>query len=106
MILAKISPSASIYKQSTPFDYTLESAEYMSIYAPYYVPNSDTTNFIIQFGNIPIPVNGEPSPPPFVSIYEMNISLTSDDLSIWGTDDKVLYSIVADKINIQIIGYA
>jgi hypothetical protein len=106
MILAKISPHASIVKQSTPFDHVTEIAEYMTVYASPYIPNADVNAFIVQFGNIPVPVDGEPAPPPFVSLYAMNIDLTSAELNSWGTDDRALFEIVAEKINVEIISYA
>lgn len=106
MIYAKISPYASIVKQNTPFDHITKIAEYMTIYAVRYIPNADVNSFIIEFGNITVPVEGEPAPPPFISLYAMEIELNSQDLETWGTDDKALYEIVADKINVEIISYA
>lgn len=106
MLVCKISPSARIVSQVTPFNYDTEIAEYMTIYAPNYILNADANTFVVEFGYIPTLVDNQPSPPPFVCLYSMTIILTSDDLSSWGTDDKSLCEIIANKIGVKIISYS
>jgi hypothetical protein len=41
----------------------------------------------------------------FQTRTQSNLTLTSDELSTWGTNDEVLLSIIAGKLNVSIESY-
>lgn len=106
MLIAKISPSANIVSQVTPFAFEQIGSEYMTIVANQYVPDSEYTNLSILFGVMSSPVlSDNPQPSPFVLKYDYPMSLTADDLSTWGTSDRELFNIVANKFGITILEF-
>jgi hypothetical protein len=106
MMYAKITPNAVIVRQTTPFEHVSEIAEYMRIIVLSYIPGAEKTKFIIEFGNLTTADINEPALPFFMSLYAMEIELTLNEIESWGTDDKTLYDILANKLNIEIISYA
>lgn len=103
MLFAKISPSATIASQLTPFTFAQLKGEYMTAIANQYAPNSEFTQFTVIFGNFsdPVPVT-EPQPLKFVSLYSYNLTLTAQQLSSWGTNDAELLTIIAEDIGTTI----
>jgi hypothetical protein len=106
MLLAKISPSANIVSQVTPFIFDQNIAQYMTAVANQYVPDSESTNFNVLFGEIspPVPLE-EPQPEPFILKYSYPLTLTSQQLSTWGTDDSELLEIVAAQLGVEILEF-
>jgi len=106
MLVCKISPSASIVSQLTPFEHLETSAPYMTVVANQYVPNADSTTFNIIFGNLVSPVPAEdPQPSPFIVLYTYSLTLTKAQLSTWGTDDDELLQIIANQIGTTILEF-
>lgn len=106
MLLAKISPSANIVSQMTPFIFDQNSAQYMTAVANQYVPDAESTNFTVLFGDISAPVpSEEPQPEPFVLKYSYPLTLTSEQLSTWGTDDSQLLDIIAEQFGVEILEF-
>ena len=102
MLLAKINPAAEKITEVTPFSSTTISLDYMTAIARPYVAGASQTNFVIEFGNI-IEVDGVVTS--FQSKTQSNLTLTSEDLSSWGTNDEVLLTVVAGKLGVAIEGY-
>jgi hypothetical protein len=106
MLYAKITPSAEIVAQTTPFEHSTTNAPYMSVVANPYVPDAEVTNFTISFGYSVLPVAPEePQPSPYVFIYTYQLLLTKQELATWGTDDEELYEIVANKLGCSIVEF-
>jgi hypothetical protein len=106
MLLAKISPSANIVLQMTPFIFEQNAAQYMTAVANQYVPNAESTIFDVLFGDISAPVPpDEPQPEPFVLKYSYKLTLTSEELSTWGTDDSELLEIIAAQFGVEILEF-
>jgi hypothetical protein len=102
MLLAKINPAAEKVTEVTPFSSTTISLEYMTAIARPYIAGSNRTNFSLEFGTI-TEVNGVVKS--FQSRTKSNLILTSDELSTWGTNDEVLLSVIAEKLNVIIESY-
>lgn len=102
MLLAKINPAAEKITEVTPFSSTTTSLDYMTAIARPYVAGATQTNFVIEFGKIN-EVEGVVTS--FQSGTQTNLTLTSEELSSWGTNDEVLLTIVAGKIGVAIEGY-
>ena len=97
MLLAKITPEAKVYEQINIFDASYTELPYMTAIARPYKPGSTSTNFELQFGDI--------YQTEFLTSYRTDITLTSDELSTWGTNDEILLSIIAEKLNIEILEF-
>jgi hypothetical protein len=102
MLLAKINPAAEKVTEVTPFSSTTISLEYMTAIARPYVAGATQTNFALEFGTI-TEVEGVVTS--FQTRTQSNLTLTSDELSTWGTNDEVLLSIIAGKLNVSIESY-
>ena len=106
MLIAKISPSANIVSQVTPFIFEQNAAQYMTAVANQYVPDAESTNFSVLFGDISASVpSEEPQPPPFLLKYSYPLTLTSAQLSTWGTDDDELLKIIAAQLEVEILEF-
>lgn len=106
MLLAKISPSANIVSQVTPFTFEQNAAQYMTAVANQYIPDAESTNFNVLFGALSEPVpSEEPQPEPFVLKYSYPLVLTSEQLSTWGTDDSQLLEIIAEYFGVEILEF-
>ena len=106
MLIAKISPSANIVSQVTPFMFEQYAVEYMTAVANQYVLNAESTNFNVLFGDISAFVPSEqPQPEPFVLKYSYFLTLTSAQLSTWGTDDSELLEIIAAQLGVEILEF-
>lgn len=102
MLLAKINPPAEKVIEVTPFSSTTISLDYMTAIARPYVAGATQTTFALEFGTI-TEVDGVATS--FQSKTQSNLTLTSDELSTWGTNDEVLLSIIAGKLNVNVISY-
>ena len=102
MLLAKINPSAEKISEITPFSSVTISLDYMTAIARPYVAGATQTNFAIEFGTI-TKVDGVPTS--FRAQNQSNLTLTSEELSSWGTNDEVLLTIIASKLGVAIEGY-
>ena len=96
MLYAKISPSAKVAKQETPFTSIIVDADYMTAIARPYMPGSAQTDFEVIFGNEV--KNSEGVVIGFKSITNSSITLTSSQLSGWGINDDVMLTAVATAI--------
>jgi len=106
MLLAKISPSAVIVSQTSPFEHTETAASYMTAVANQYILDGESTNFNVLFGNLSAPVpDEEPQPQPFVLLYSYPLVLTAEQLANWGTDDSELLQIIAEQIGTTILEF-
>jgi hypothetical protein len=106
MLVGKISPTAKIVFQETPFIHDEKDVQYMTAIANQYVLDAESTTFNVLFGEIPAPVPpDEPQPEPFNVLYTYVLTLTSEQLSTWGTDDSSLLQIVAEELGVEILEF-
>jgi hypothetical protein len=98
MLISKINPPAKKSIELSPFNLTTEDLEYMTAIARPYIPGNSSTNFQVEFGTITI--NEEGLPIRFVNQLNSQLTLTSEELSGWGTNDEVLLNIVASKLGV------
>lgn len=101
MLIAKINPPAKKNVIINPFSSTTENLDYMTVIARPYVPGSKKTNFQILFGGITLNESNEPQG--FNQMLESQLVLTDEELSTWGTNDEVLFSIIASKLNVSVL---
>lgn len=98
MLLGKLeTPAVKVY-QTSAFNTTAASAEYMVVSTQKYVIGSSDVIFELRFGNIVTENNEER----FDIVLRENIKMTSDELSTWGTDDSVVLDIIATKLGTSI----
>jgi len=112
MLVAKITPAASFAKQETPFSVTTTSADSISVLARPYVLGSKEVNFEVLFGNVVAateaveasegvePIQATPSQ--FVVVASDFLVLNQEDLQEWGTDDLVVFDLIAAKFGVTI----
>ena len=108
MIIAKLSPAIEIVKQDNILSQPVTtSVEYIGAAAVRYAPGVKSAIFEVSAGNYIPEVAGENGlpnqPAKFQRIQTSNLTLTSEELSSWGTDDNVLYDIIAGKLNKTIV---
>jgi hypothetical protein len=99
MLLAKINPPAEKIIEITPFSSTTILLDYMTAIARPYSAGATKTNFVIEFGNI---TENEDIVTSFQSKTQTRLTLTSEELDTWGTNDEDLLVIVADKLGVTI----
>ena len=111
MLVAKISPAAQKIIQKTPFEQEVLTGEYMIIQCNKYVVGSlvgtfnDENYFELKFGNIKYEQNpdGTNGKPMLDTIVSQRLKLTTPEVENWGTDDSVLFDIIAQKLGITIV---
>jgi hypothetical protein len=101
MLYAQITPAAEKTTQVTPFSAITESADLMFAVARPYTLGATRVNFQVTFGNGTIANNQVSN---FVELLSSNVTLTSGELSNWGTDDSVVLSTIAAKLGTTSIG--
>jgi len=95
MLYGKINPTAKFAQQAGPFDAPSSiEAGHIAVIANRYIAGSSKTNFQVIFGNVVI----DETISKFKEISSSSVELTSEELSTWGTDDKILLNLVANKI--------
>jgi len=111
MIVAKISPAATKIIQTSPFEHTTLSGEYMCVSVAKYVIGSidgthnDANIFEVKFGNIKYEKNpdGSNSRPMMDTIITHRLKMTTNEVSDWGQDDSVLIDLIAAKLNLSVL---
>jgi hypothetical protein len=100
MLIAKINPPAIKIVETTPFNSTTKNLDYMSAAARPYVAGASITDFQIQFGRIVI---DETDTVKFYNESNSQLSMTSEELSTWGTNDETLLTLIATKLGVSVI---
>ena len=104
MLLGKISPAAVKIVEVNPFSSTTKSLDYISVIARPYVAGATNTNFNVNFGTITKDESGDVTS--FDVSSQTNVTMTSEELSTWGTDDQILLTLVATKIHTSVTEFA
>jgi len=99
MLLGKLETPFTKVIQSGPFESTTITADYMVIGTQTYVMGENNVTFELRFGNIIIEDLNER----FDIVSRHNLQMTQEELSTWGTDDTILFQLVADKIGVSIV---
>jgi hypothetical protein len=99
MLIAEITPAAKKVVGNDPFNLTTQDLSFMSVIARPYVAGASKVNFQVNYGEMV--TNGENKS--FIQGNSSRVELTSEELSNWGTDDSVLFSIIASKLNLTIV---
>jgi len=105
MLLAKISPAAKQIVQTSPFESSEVTAEYMSALARPYALGASKVNFEVVFGNLvesPKPGSEETSQQ-FVRVTSSQVELVGEELASWGTDDSVVLDAIAAKLGTSVV---
>lgn len=101
MLYAKISPAAQIVKQDGPFSTIVKQAEYIIVDARNYVLGEGQTVFSVSFGTPSYFPNGGFQG--FQNELTNTTTLTSTELANWGTDDSVIFPLIAAKQGFTIV---
>ena len=107
MLLGKLAQKATFVQQQGPFQSTSVDAHYFTAIARPYRLGADQTTFEVLFGNYVPAISGveasegveavHAQEAKFDQVYGAHVELTSEDLSSWGTDDKVVLEKIASK---------
>jgi hypothetical protein len=100
MLYAKISPAAQITVQDGPFATKVESVEFVAIAVNSYSMGDDPATFIVSYGD---PVIYDNIYKGFSSKYQQRLILEASDLAQWGTDDSVVFDIIAEKQGFTVV---
>ena len=100
MLIAKINPPAIKIVETTPFNSTTKNLDYMSAAARPYVAGASITNFQLQFGTIEI---DETDTIKYYKDSSSQLSMTSEELNTWGTNDETLLRLIATKLGVSVI---
>lgn len=110
MIVAKITPPAKRVIQDSPFTTKEFSGDIMVVKCKYLIGvtgtgQNDKVEFDVKFGNIKYESNpdGSQGNSIFEEIYSTRVMIDGASLSNWGTDDTIVYNIVAQKLGIQVV---
>jgi hypothetical protein len=101
MLIAKINPPAIKVVESTPFTSSTINLEFMTAIARPYIPGSNPTNFQLQFGNVNLDENGQAIS--FNDQTSSQLTMTSEELVTWGTNDDVLLELIATKLGVSVL---
>jgi hypothetical protein len=101
MLIAKINPPAIKVVNPTPFSSTTKNLEYMTAAARPYIPGASETNFQLQFGNVTL--NDESQIVNFNGENQSQLSMTSEELSTWGTNDDTLLRLLCAKLGVSVV---
>ena len=111
MLVATINPPAKKIVQSTPFSSTELTANQMIVKCTQLViggaagSNSDQTRFEARFGTVvyeqnPDGTNGNAI---FNTLVIHSTSFTQQELANWGTDDTIIFTLIAQQLGISVI---
>jgi hypothetical protein len=111
MIVTKISPAATKIIQTSPFEHTTLTGEYMIVNVTKYVVGSlpgsfnDENIFEIKFGNIKYEKkpDGTDDRPMLDTIISQRLKLTTPQVEGWGHDDSVLIDIIAEHLGLTVV---
>lgn len=94
MLLGKLSTQATKVYQNGAFNTTTATADYLNVSTEKYVIGASEVSFELRFGNI-ITENEEER---FDILLRDKLTMTSEELATWGTDDSVLLDLIAQKL--------
>ena len=111
MLVAKISPAAKKIIQKSPFEQEVLTGEYMIVQCNKYIVGSivgtfnDENYFELKFGNIKYEQNpdGTNGKPMLDTVVSQRLKLTTPEVESWGTDDSVVFDIIAKKLGVTIV---
>lgn len=101
MLIAKINPPALKVVESTPFSSSTINLDYYTAIARPYVPGSSSTNFQLQFGSVNLDDKGQIIN--FNNETSSQLTMTSEELVTWGTNDDVLLNLIAAKLGVSVL---
>jgi hypothetical protein len=111
MLVATINPPAKKVVQSTPFSSTELTANQMIVKCTQLViggaagSNSDITRFEARFGTVAYEKNpdGTNGNAIFNTLVIHSTSFTQQELANWGTDDTIIFTLIAQQLGISVI---
>ena len=97
MIFAKINPPATKTYDQDAFNPKTVQAPYMCIGVSNMPIGAKNASFEIRYGILNFDDKNVATE--FQIVLRTSITLTSDELATWGTDDNVLFDLIISKIN-------
>jgi hypothetical protein len=99
MLFAEINPPAQVSKQTSPFQSTTIQCNHFTCFSDRYDLNPTEMTFFVVFGQLE-QKNGLKY---FKKSYGEKVTLTSNDLANWGTDDSVILQKIASRYSVNIV---
>jgi len=111
MLVATINPPAKKIVQTNPFNVTELTGNQMIVKCSQLViggasgSNSDEIRFEIRFGNVEYEKNpdGTNGNAIFQMLATHQQKFTQEELSNWGTDDTIIFNMIAQKLGFNIV---
>lgn len=106
MLVAKINPPAKRVIQTGPFSTEEFTGDCMVARCNKLVIGaSEDIQFEVRFGNIKYEKNldGSQGKPLFDKVYQTRMEFTAQEMANWGTDDSVVYDIIAQRAGVNIV---
>ena len=96
MLFAKINPAAQIPQMESPFQYDVQTADYLTAIASPYKLGSTEVNFTVIYGSATFGPTGEMQN--FNRALTGFIVISSPDIEEWGIDDSVILGTICQKL--------
>lgn len=96
MLLGKLATPATKVYQHGAFSTTTATAEYMIVKTDTFLMGGKSVIFELRFGNLVVENEKER----FDGLLVDKLTMTTEELTTWGTDDSVLFDLIANKLNI------
>ena len=100
MIFAKINPAAARVNQIDPFTSTTVTGSYMTAIARPYALGAKETRFEVKFGQVEFDENNQVTR--YQDVVSSGLTMTSEELANWGSDDSAVLSAIASKLKVTI----
>lgn len=100
MLIAKINPAAQAVNQNSPFNVQSVDCDMMTAIARPYHLGATEVNFEVIYGTATIT---GPTASDFKNQIRTNVTLTSAELTGWGTDDTFILGKIATKVGTTIV---
>lgn len=103
MLFAKINPQAQVINQISPFSSVTTNCEYMGVIARPYILGTELVNFELQYGNIEF--DDLLNPIRFTYVKSYGITLSGDQLTNWGIDDRYIFDEISQILGFTIVSF-
>ena len=106
MLVARINPPVKRIIQTGAFETKEFTGELMvAKCSKLVIGTSDKIEFEVRFGNVKYEKNldGSQGKALFDKVYQLRIDFDQSEMASWGTDDSVVYDIIAQRIGVSIL---
>lgn len=103
VLLAKINPAAEVPVMTSPFQYEVKVADYITAVADQYRLGASQATFNIRYGSVTLDEAGEIKS--FETLLTDRIVLEGADIADWGTDDSIVLTKICEKLGTEAVEF-